>query len=95
MEQIQALVEVQASLLMLLDCHQGALVSDQDLLVTTSRYDKFEVKWIPHLCVKSRTFFDKNFTLQNWGAAYTRSIIIIVVVVVVVVIIIIIIFKEN
>jgi len=38
MEQIQALAEVQVSLLMLLDSHQEALVSDQDLLVTTSRY---------------------------------------------------------
>jgi len=44
MEQIQALVEVQVSLLMLLDSHQEALVSDQDLLVTTSRYGCFEVK---------------------------------------------------
>jgi len=44
MEQIKALVEVQVSLLMLLDSHQEALVSDQDLHVTTSRYVFFEVK---------------------------------------------------
>jgi hypothetical protein len=44
MEQIQALVEVQVSLRMLSDYHQVVLVSDQDLLATTSRYDGFEAK---------------------------------------------------
>jgi hypothetical protein len=44
MEQIQVLVEVQVSLLMLLDFHQAALVFDQDLLVTTFRYGGFEDK---------------------------------------------------
>jgi hypothetical protein len=44
MEQIQALVEVQVSLLMLLASHQEASVYVQDLLVTTFRYGYFEVK---------------------------------------------------
>lgn len=44
MEQILVHAEVQVSLLTLLDYLQEALVSDQDLLVTTSRYDYFKVK---------------------------------------------------